>query len=53
VLDDWYVKEVEPRMKGKCFIIRYADDFIIGCELKSDARRIMDVLPKKVQPIWP
>ncbi|MBL7175756.1 MAG: group II intron reverse transcriptase/maturase, partial [Desulfobacteraceae bacterium] len=26
VLDDWYVKEVEPRMKGKCFIIRYADD---------------------------
>jgi len=47
VLDDWYVKEVEPRMKGKCFIIRYADDFIIGCELESDARRIMDVLPKR------
>ena len=47
VLDDWYVKEVKPRMKGKCFIIRYADDFIIGCELEADARRIMDVLPKR------
>jgi retron-type reverse transcriptase len=36
VLDDWFVKTVEPRMKGKCFLIRFADDFIIGCQLKSD-----------------
>ena len=41
VLDDWFVKEVKPRMGGRCFMIRWADDFIIGCELKSDARRIM------------
>jgi group II intron reverse transcriptase/maturase len=47
VLDDWFVKEVRPRMKGKCFIIRWADDFIIGCELESDAARIMDVLPAR------
>lgn len=47
VLDDWFVKTVVPRMKGKCFIIRWADDFIIGCESKADATRIMDVLPKR------
>ena len=47
VLDDWFVKEVEPRMKGKCFLIRYADDFIIGFQLESDAKRIMEVLPKR------
>ena len=47
VLDDWFVKEALPRMKGKCFIIRWADDFIIGCELESDAVRIMDILPKR------
>jgi len=47
VLDTWYVKEVNPRMKGRCFIIRWADDFIIGCELESDAERIMEVLPKR------
>lgn len=34
-------------MKGRCFIIRYADDFIIGCETETDANRIMDVLPKR------
>ena len=47
VLDEWYVEQVWPRMKGKCFIIRWADDFIVGCELESDAKRIMDVVPKR------
>ena len=47
VLDEWFVEQALPRMKGKCFIIRYADDFIIGCELGSDAKRIMNVLPKR------
>jgi group II intron reverse transcriptase/maturase len=45
VLDEWFVEQVWPRMKGKCFIIRWADDFVIGCELELDAKRIMDVLP--------
>ena len=47
VLDAWFVHEVEPRMKGRCFLLRFADDFIIGCEREDDARRIMAVLPKR------
>ena len=47
VLDEWFVKEVKPRMKGRCFLMRFADDFIIGCERESDARRILKVLPKR------
>ncbi|WDN89957.1 hypothetical protein BuS5_02927 [Desulfosarcina sp. BuS5] len=35
VLDDWYVKEVIPRMKGRCSIIRWADDFILGFEYEK------------------
>ena len=34
-------------MKGRCFLIRFADDFIIGFELEADARRVMAVLPKR------
>ena len=49
VLDDWFVKQVEPRMKGKCFLLRYADDFVIGFELEEDARRVMDVIPKRFE----
>jgi group II intron reverse transcriptase/maturase len=47
VLDEWFVKEVQPRLKGRSFIIRFADDFAIGCELESDARRVLAVLPKR------
>ena len=47
VLDEWFVKDVHPRMQGRCFLSRFADDFIIGCECEADARRIMEVLPKR------
>jgi len=47
VLDDWFVREVKPRMKGRCFLIRFADDFIIGFELEEDVRRVMAILPKR------
>jgi RNA-directed DNA polymerase len=47
VLDEWFVREVQPRMKGRCFLLRFADDFVIGCEVEEDARRIMAVLPKR------
>ncbi len=47
VLDDWIAKEVTPRMRGKSFIIRWADDFIIGFQLETDAERVKAVLPKR------
>jgi hypothetical protein len=47
VLDEWFVKDVQPRMQGQCFLTRFADDFIIGCALEADARRVMEVLPKR------
>ena len=47
VLDEWFTQEVQPRMKGHCFITRFADDFIIGCQVETDARKIMEVIPKR------
>ncbi len=47
VLDVWFETEVKPRMKGKCFLIRYADDFVICFEREDDARKIAEVLPKR------
>ena len=47
VLDAWFEGEVRPRMQGRCFLLRFADDFVIGCELEADARKIMTVLPKR------
>jgi retron-type reverse transcriptase len=30
VLDEWFEREVRPRMKGRCFLIRFADDCAPG-----------------------
>jgi len=48
VLDEWFEKDVRPRLKGEAFVIRYADDFVIGVAREDDARRIMEVLPKRM-----
>jgi RNA-directed DNA polymerase len=47
VLDDWFEREVQPRLKGRSFLIRYADDFVMGFSHEGDARRVMAVLPKR------
>jgi group II intron reverse transcriptase/maturase len=48
VLDLWFEQEVKPRMRGRATLIRYCDDFIISFEQEVDARRVMDVLPKRL-----
>jgi len=47
VLDRWFEDEVRPRMAGRVFLVRYADDFVIVFEREADARRVADVLPKR------
>jgi RNA-directed DNA polymerase len=49
VLDEWFEREVQPRLKGPSFLIRYADDFVMGFSCEEDARRVMDVLPKRFE----
>lgn len=48
VLDVWFEKEVKPRLSGRSFLIRYADDFVIVLEHERDAARLMEVLPKRM-----
>jgi hypothetical protein len=45
VLDEWFEQEVKPRLRGKAFLIRYADDFVIGFSHADDAQRVLAVLP--------
>jgi RNA-directed DNA polymerase len=47
VLDEWFENEVKPRLRGRAFLIRFADDFLITFALGEDARRVLDVLPKR------
>lgn len=47
VLDQWFEQEVKPRLRGRAFLIRYADDFVIGFRDYHDAQRVMEVVPKR------
>jgi RNA-directed DNA polymerase len=47
VLDVWFEREVKPRLQGKAFLIRYADDFVMGFACEADARRVWEVLPQR------
>lgn len=47
VLDEWFSEQIQPLLKGRSFIVRFADDFIMGFSDISDAQRVMEVLPKR------
>jgi group II intron reverse transcriptase/maturase len=47
VLDEWFEHTVRPLMKGRCFLVRFADDFVLGFEREEDAQRVYEVLPKR------
>lgn len=48
VLDQWFQRDVKPRLKGESHIVRYADDFICAFENETDARRFQEVLRKRL-----
>lgn len=49
VLDEWFIKQARPKLQGRSFLIRFADDFVLGCENEEDAQRMMRVLPKRFE----
>jgi hypothetical protein len=47
VLDGWFEDVVRPRLRGRSFFVRYADDAVLVFEREEDARRVFEVLPKR------
>jgi len=48
VLDAWFDREVKPRLSRKAVLIRYADDAVFVFADETDARWVMDALPKRL-----
>lgn len=49
VLDEWFEVAVKPRLAGRAFLVRYADDFVMGFDFEEDARRVLAVLPRRLE----
>jgi RNA-directed DNA polymerase len=47
VLDQWFEREVKPRLMGGACLIRFADDAVLLTRNARDAERVMGVLPKR------
>ena len=47
VLDEWFVREVQPALAGRAELFRFADDFVVLFDSKRDAERFLAVLPKR------
>ncbi len=55
VLDAWFEEVtsgvgltlVKPRLEGAAVLCRFADDAVMLCARESDAKRVMEVLPKR------
>ena len=47
VLDRWWAEDVLPRLRGKAFMVRYADDFAMVFADRADAMRVHAVLPRR------
>ena len=48
-LDVWFERHVKPRLQGRAFMIRFADDAVMVFSEERDARRMMDVLPERLR----
>ena len=48
VLDEWFARQVVPRLAGRATLVRFADDLVIIFEHERDARRVFDVLAKRL-----
>src|SRR5438477_11159664 len=48
VLDDWFERVVKPRLAGVCTLVRFADDFVMTFKNHQDAKRVLDVLERRL-----
>jgi len=48
VLDEWFIEQIQPLLKGRSTLIRFADDFLLGFTCEEDARRVMKVLARRL-----
>ena len=49
VLDTWFEEDVRPRLRQDAFMVRYADDAVLVFANEDDARRVMEVLPRRLE----
>ena len=48
VLTLWFVLKIQKEMRGQCFLVNYADDFVAGFQYKEDAENYYAALKERM-----
>jgi group II intron reverse transcriptase/maturase len=48
VLDEWFTKQIQPLLEKESFLVRFADDYVLGFKSVQDAKRVLKVLPQRL-----
>lgn len=48
VLDLYFEKYIKPRLKGKAYLARYADDFLIMFQYEKEAKQVYEMLAERL-----
>ncbi len=49
VVDEWFEKEIRPRMRGQGYEVRYCDDFVLLVQYKEEAEMILKELNQRLE----
>jgi hypothetical protein len=49
VVDEWFEKEIKPRLKGQGHVVRYCDDLVIFVQFKEEAGMIHKELKARLE----
>ena len=47
VLDQWFTEVVQRHLRGRAFLVRFADDAVMVFTDRQDAERVLNALPKR------
>jgi group II intron reverse transcriptase/maturase len=47
VMDSWFEERVKPRLRGRAFMVRYADDAVLVFSDRSEAERVLKALGER------
>jgi len=47
VLDLWFEKRLKRQVRGACFLVRYADDFVVLVQYQDEAQTILQALRER------
>jgi group II intron reverse transcriptase/maturase len=48
VIDEWFEREVKPALKGRCIIVRYADDIIVKGGREDEVKQVYEMMLRRL-----